>query len=57
MGGWKDKLVSGCVEDWIDRLVDGKVVGEWVDEQMDRSYYGWIANKAVKVGISSEQLF
>lgn len=54
MGGWKDKLVSGCVEDWIDRLVDGKVVGEWVDEQMDRSYYGWIANKAVKVGISSE---
>lgn len=29
-------------------------VGEWVDEQMDRSYYGWIAHKAVKVGISSE---
>lgn len=25
MGGWKDKLVSGWVEDWKDRLVDGKV--------------------------------
>lgn len=25
MGGWKDKLVSGQMESWIDRLVDGKV--------------------------------
>lgn len=25
MGGWKDKLVSGQMENWIDRLVDGEV--------------------------------